>query len=205
MGDEDSGLSPGDELTTIEVARLLGMAVRSVQLMVDRGELRAWKTPGGHRRIARESVEHWIQRRRAAVAGVVASPPPRSKPCVLLIEDSGHYQMLVRMLFEQQFPDLELHIADDGIGGLAMAGRLQPEILLVDLILPGIDGATLISSLRSHSAFRRSRLIVVTSLDEAQLDVYAPALQGIPVVYKPRLAIQLPALLNDALQRVADA
>lgn len=67
MGDEDSGLSPGDELTTIEVARLLGMAVRSVQLMVDRGELRAWKTPGGHRRIARESVEHWIQRRRAAV------------------------------------------------------------------------------------------------------------------------------------------
>lgn len=204
MGDVNPVLAPSDELTTIEVARLLGMAVRSVQLMVDRGELRAWKTPGGHRRIARDSVEQWIQRRRAAVSGVAPGKPARSKPCVLLIEDSGHYQKLVRMLFEQQFPQLSLEVADDGIGGLAMAGRLQPEILLVDLLLPGIDGATLISSLRSHSAFTSSQLIVVTSLEESQREVYSQALQGLPVVCKPRLAAELPGLLQQALVRLAD-
>ena len=41
-----------DHYTTLEVAKMLGMAVRSVQLMVDRNELEAWKTPGGHRRIS---------------------------------------------------------------------------------------------------------------------------------------------------------
>ncbi|PJO39056.1 DNA-binding protein, partial [Delftia acidovorans] len=50
--------------TTAEVAKLLGMAVRSVQLMVDRGDLEAWKTPGGHRRITRASVERWRGSRR---------------------------------------------------------------------------------------------------------------------------------------------
>jgi len=42
-----------DDVTSIEAARILGLAVRSVQLMVDRGDLQAWKTPGGHRRISR--------------------------------------------------------------------------------------------------------------------------------------------------------
>jgi excisionase family DNA binding protein len=42
-----------EHCTTLEVARMLGMAVRSVQMMVDRGLLEGWKTPGGHRRIIR--------------------------------------------------------------------------------------------------------------------------------------------------------
>lgn len=49
-----------EECSTRDVAQVLGMAVRSVQLMVDRGELQAWKTPGGHRRIARASVQQWL-------------------------------------------------------------------------------------------------------------------------------------------------
>ncbi|MDI4667365.1 helix-turn-helix domain-containing protein, partial [Xanthobacter autotrophicus] len=52
-----------DHYTTLETAKLLGMAVRSIQLMVDRGELEAWKTPGGHRRISRDSVERWLRSR----------------------------------------------------------------------------------------------------------------------------------------------
>ena len=57
------------DCTTREVAQALGMAVRSVQLMVDRGELQAWKTPGGHRRIARASVLQWLQSRPASNTG----------------------------------------------------------------------------------------------------------------------------------------
>ena len=56
------------DCSTREVARVLGMAVRSVQLMVDRGELEAWKTPGGHRRIARASVERWLNQRHGHAA-----------------------------------------------------------------------------------------------------------------------------------------
>ena len=188
--------------TTLEVAQLLGMAVRSVQLMVDRGELDAWKTPGGHRRISRASVERWLAVRqggtRAPAAPTrVATPARRTR--VLLIEDSTHYQNLVRLLLGQKFPQVELHIADEGIAGLAMAGSLQPQVLIVDILLPGIDGATLITSLRSHPQFSRSRLIVITSLDAAQLLPYQFALAGVPVVHKPKLVAELPQLLATAL------
>jgi excisionase family DNA binding protein len=216
-----------DTYTTREVALMLGMAVRSVQLMVDRGDLDAWKTPGGHRRISRQSVERWRADRGMAPAAGAAQPgtaaetpadradlpaaargapgappaprPPAAVPRVLLIEDSIHYQNLVGLLLRQQFPEVELHMANDGIAGLAMAGQLQPQVLVVDILLPGIDGGTLITSLRSHPQFASTRLIVVTSLDEAQREPYAFALAGVPVVHKPRLVAELPALLRASL------
>ncbi|MBP5990213.1 MAG: helix-turn-helix domain-containing protein [Piscinibacter sp.] len=202
-------MSPEDQpYTTIEVASLLGLAVRSVQLMVDRGELDAWKTPGGHRRISRASVERWLAERRGgatrpADAAPAARGGARRAQRVLLIEDSVHFQNLVRLLVGQKFPQVELQVADEGFAGLAMAGQLQPDVLIVDILLPGIDGATLITSLRSHPQFRRSRLIVITSLDEAQREPYAFALADVPVVHKPELVAQLPGLLADALGTAA--
>lgn len=191
---------PADDCSTVDVAQRLGLAVRSVQLMVDRGELRAWKTPGGHRRISRASVDEWLVRRQPG-GGVPAAAAKR--PRVLLIEDSRHFQTLVSMLLKSRFPEVDLHIADDGIVGLAIAGKLEPEVLLVDILLPGIDGAMLINGLRSHASFARSRLIVVTSLQGEGLAPYAVAIDGLPLVHKPRLAIELPELLASALASVA--
>ena len=236
-----------DTCTTREVAQLLGMAVRSVQMMVDRGDLEAWKTPGGHRRISRASVDRWRASRGVAprgAAGAAAEAPSvpaagpfirhaedgrvwpgmidaaphlaasatapaaaavaAAGPCVLLIEDSVHFQNLVSLLLRQHFPQLQLHIADDGIAGLALAGQLRPQVLVVDILLPGIDGGTLITSLRSHPQFAATRLIVVTALDEAQREPYAFAMGGVPVVHKPRLVLDLPPLLRRCLAE-ADA
>lgn len=217
------------DCSTRDVARLLGMAVRSVQLMVDRGELEAWRTPGGHRRIAKASVERWLARNQGgntataplavpgpeaagesptfpiASAGTVRGHVRKGVPAgrnqrVLLIEDSAHFQNLVKLLMAHEFPGIDLHVADDGIVGLAMAGELKPDVLIVDILLPGIDGATLIARLGSHPQFEGSQLIVVTSLDEDQRAPYGFALAGLPVVHKPRLVQELPGLLHELLR-----
>lgn len=188
-----------DHYTTLEVAKMLGMAVRSVQLMVDRNELEAWKTPGGHRRISRASVERWMStqgaERTAQLSSATATPASGRASKILLIEDSIHFQNLVGLIVQQHFPGVVLHVANDGITGLALYGQTQPDVLIVDILLPGIDGATLITTLRSHPQFSRSRLIVVTSLDEQQREPYAFALQGVKVIHKPRLVAELPAAL----------
>ncbi|MEY3445978.1 MAG: hypothetical protein RIR45_733, partial [Pseudomonadota bacterium] len=49
--------SNDDLMTTREVGEVLGVAVRTVQLWVEAGVLPAWRTAGGHRRIARSAVE----------------------------------------------------------------------------------------------------------------------------------------------------
>ena len=196
--------------TTAEVAKLLGMAVRSVQLMVDRGELEAWKTPGGHRRITRASVERWRGRQGdpAASGTPAAAPAPApaqagTGPRVLLIEDSVHFQNLVRLLVQRHFPDVQLHVAHDGITGMALYGQIQPDVLLVDILLPDIDGAALITTLRTHEQFARCKLLVVTSLDAAEREAYAFALGGARVIHKPQLVQELPEALGELLGRQA--
>jgi excisionase family DNA binding protein len=202
-----------DHISTLEVAKLLGMAVRSVQLMVDRGDLEAWKTPGGHRRITRQSVERWRGgERQAPIAPSTFIPTPtpdvtpREKNTdtarILLIEDSMHFQNLMKLLLSQQFPGIRLDVASDGISGLALAGQFQPDILIVDILLPGIDGATLITGLRAHPQFHAMQLIVCTSLGVDQLAPYAFALDGIPVIHKPRMVADLPPLLTQILKKI---
>ncbi len=197
--------------TTAEVAKLLGMAVRSVQLMVDRGDLEAWKTPGGHRRITRASVERWRGRQgdAATTSGAPAAAPAPAPaqagtgPRVLLIEDSVHFQNLVRLLLQRHCPAVQVHAAHDGITGMALYGQIQPDVLLVDILLPDIDGAALITTLRTHEQFARCKLLVVTSLDAAEREAYAFALGGARVIHKPQLVQELPEALGELLGRQA--
>lgn len=203
---------------------MLGLAVRSVQLMVDRGDLQAWKTPGGHRRIARDSVERWQDGDRTTPTNhartsnstsngtfsIAAAPAPVGlqdrrvdRVKVLLIEDSMHFQNLVTLLVRRQFPNVDLRTANDGIAGLIMAGQFQPDVLMVDLLLPGIDGATLLAGLRAHPLFGQLQVMVITSLEPGELAPYAFALDGVPVVHKPRLVTELPPLLAQCLQQIA--
>jgi len=211
---------PSDTLTTREVASQLGLAVRSVQLMVDRGDLQAWKTSGGHRRISRESVAQWLLKTSSgtAMATVARGEPGQRandarlgpvrrrstdsrKPTVVLIEDSAHFQGLIRLLLQQTHPDMALHVASDAIVGLALCGAVRPDVLIVDILLPGIDGATLIGSLRSQRHFEGMQLMVVTSLDAEQRIPYAFALEGIPVVEKSSLARDLPRVLREQMAK----
>lgn len=186
---------------------MLGLSVRSVQLMVDRGELEAWKTPGGHRRISRASVAAWMQQRDLlpgvgpAAPGEHSTFPASADIRILLIEDSAHFQNLVSLLVRQTVPDVALHIASDGFSGLAMYGQIQPHVLLVDILLPGIDGAALIAGLRNTPQFGSCHLVVVTSLDEEARRPYAFALRDIPLIHKSQLVQALPPLL---LQLCAD-
>lgn len=56
-----------DVLSTREAAERLGAALRTVQLWVEGGDLPAWKTAGGHRRISRTAVEQLIAERAQAL------------------------------------------------------------------------------------------------------------------------------------------
>ena len=61
-------ITPGMEyLSTRQSAKVLQVSLGTVQKMVELGELIAWKTRGGHRRILASSLEQQLQRRKRAM------------------------------------------------------------------------------------------------------------------------------------------
>ena len=68
------------------------------------------------------------------------------KPCILLIEDDQDMRDLVSGHLEHSGFDVQR--ADDGIKGQALALQYTPDLILLDLMLPKVDGLTLCQRLR---------------------------------------------------------
>ena len=92
-----------------------------------------------------------IRQLRQAVAAEAAAPESRS--CrVLYIEDHPVNAMLVREALSMQQPRHRLRLADSGEQGLEMVAEERPDIVLLDLNLPGADGYAVLARLRADPA-----------------------------------------------------
>lgn len=150
--------------STKTAAEMLGVSLRTVQLWVENGRLPAWKTDGGHRRIPADAVDRMVadQRNQAAAPMATAARPFR----VLLVEDDEHLLQIYRMALETLSPPVEILDATNGYDGLLLIGSSKPDLVVLDLIMPGIDGFRLCRTIDAQQEFAATRIVVVTSLDK---------------------------------------
>ncbi len=80
---------------------------------------------------------------------------------VLIIEDNEQNAYLMRFLLEAH--GFVVEEARDGPAGLALADSLLPDIILLDIQLPGMDGYTVAAKLRENARTRSIPVIAVTS------------------------------------------
>ncbi|HMV18187.1 MAG TPA: excisionase family DNA-binding protein [Zoogloea sp.] len=146
--------------STRDAARRLGISVRTAQLWVEEGRLRAWKTPGGHRRILRESVERLVEEQRLAAFG----PGGRFRILVLREDEAGR-EALGQQL-EGMLPDCVVVTAGNGFDALLRIGDEAPEMLISDLGLTGIDFFRMVNTL-VEGARTRGMLVIVLVASEA--------------------------------------
>jgi len=160
-------------------AETLGVSVRTVQLWVENGTLKAWKTPGRHRRILRSSVEALLAEREAEQDVELLAMHD-----VLVVEDEATMQAYYEAMFELVRPELELRFANNGFAGLVEYGRKTPGLMLLDIDMPGMDGIELIKALDENDK-SDTRSVVVTSLTEEQIEQRGGIREDIPVLSKP--------------------
>lgn len=81
---------------------------------------------------------------------------------VLIVEDQPEIRELIRMTLELE--DFEIHEAADGPSGLQQARKLQPQLVLLDVMMPGgMDGFSLCETLRRDPAGRRTKVVMLTA------------------------------------------
>jgi excisionase family DNA binding protein len=191
-----------DVMTTREVGETLGVAVRTVQLWVEAGVLPAWRTAGGHRRIARSAVDKLLSERKQnlAATGVTAPDTNPSLPKILLVEDDANMRRLFRgVVAVWKFP-VELTTADNGFEGLLRIGEIEPDVVITDLVMPGMDGFAMLRALSSQESRRAERqVIVVSSLDDDDIAQRGGLPAGVAYFQKPVHYGRLEALVGKFL------
>ena len=91
---------------------------------------------------------------------LAADAMPRAR--LLYIEDKLVNQQIVQAAL-RPWSQLELHLADDGETGLRRAAELQPDLLLLDMRLPDIDGLEVLARLRSDPALAQLKVVALSA------------------------------------------
>jgi len=146
--------------TTHEVARLLHVNIRSVINWIDQNLLPCYRTPGGHRRIRREDLLVFVRKHQIPTPATLV----QSKFTVLIVDDDPNITDLIRAFLLRQ-GSYEVASASDGIAALIEVGRIKPDLLILDLKIPGVDGIDVCRRIKSDSA-NRTAIIAVSGNSE---------------------------------------
>ncbi|MDZ7893127.1 MAG: response regulator [Rhodoferax sp.] len=180
--------SNSELMTTREVGEVLGVAVRTVQLWVESGVLPAWRTAGGHRRIARSAVERLTRERSDMLVPVVhGKAAAGDRPLrLLVVEDDADLRQLFSMVVEGWSFPVELSTASDGFQGLVRIGQWMPDMVVTDLNMPGMNGFEMVRSLRAGGVnFAGLQVIAVTALSPGDVADRGGLPEGTALFQKP--------------------
>jgi len=142
-------------LSTRQSAKILQVSLGTVQKMVELGELIAWKTRGGHRRILASSLDQQLQRRKRAMR------QKTTQNCVALgifrrVENS---QELLESAQDWQLK-VEMEVAIDSLEGLMKAVSITPDLIFLDALIPPVEQVHLIHYLSKNKDTQRIPILV---------------------------------------------
>ncbi len=164
--------------TTHEVSRLLHVNPRSVINWIEQDLLPSYRTPGGHRRIRREDLLAFLRKHQI--------PTPASlvdgKFSVLIVDDEDEIVNILKTYF-QRHGDYEVSSASDGITALIEVGRVKPDLLILDIMIPGVDGVEVCRRIKAASG-NKTAIIAVSGMGESEdriLEAGADAFMAKPV------------------------
>ena len=181
--------------TTREAATLLGVSVGTVQLWVESGLLKAWKTAGGHRRVMRDSVSALLHKEPASGASQVdlPSPPVLDAPeehrlrrlSVLVVEDDPVLSRLYEATIKKWPMAPELTLAANGLTALLKLGSDSPDLMITDLNMSQLDGFEMLRVIRSTPSLDMTTIVVVSGLEADMITARGGVPPGIEVLPKP--------------------
>lgn len=109
---------------------------------------------------------------------------------VLIVEDQSDIRKLIRMTLE--FEDYEIHEAADGAFGLAMVSAVRPDLVLLDVMMPGeLDGLQVCQRIKSDPKLAHTKVVLLTARGQARDREAGAAARTDEYLVKPFSPLQL--------------
>ena len=187
-------VNPTPYLSTAEAAHMLGISTTLVQTLVDTQELEGWRTRGGHRRIALESVRQYQARTRPGRPRAQAGPLE-----VVVVSEQPDGLSPLQSQAERWSPQLTLTLRDSVSSTLLELGERRPDVLVVELSMPRPQQEKTVQALKAFTA--RAPGPAITLLTEEAALLAAPPSEALQLAPGPLT----PAWLEGFLRGVQAA
>lgn len=155
--------------TVNQVSELLQVSPQTIVNWIEAGKLEAYKTPGGHRRIKRHDLEAFVKQHAMPVFGLPPDSEEEGKKMkkILVVDDDQVIVETITAGLEEDPHGYEVISAADGFEAGLQVSHFRPDLLILDIMMPDIDGYEVCRKLKSSEETKHIKIIVLSGyLDE---------------------------------------
>ncbi len=146
-------------LSTSTVAEMLGVAAGSVANWIDKGQLKAGRTPGGHRRVTALDLLRFLKQQKLPI------PPELSdvESTILIVDDEPAVANWIADEVSMEFPSCKVLQANDGFAAGDIVASERPMVVILDLRMPGMDGFEVCRRIKARPETSDTIVIAITA------------------------------------------
>lgn len=117
---------------------------------------------------------------------------------ILLVDDEKDYTTLMQEHLEG-ITDFEVYTASNGRQGLDTAKKIKPDLIILDIVMPGMDGFEVLEKLKNNTSTMGIPVIMLSARDDDNSKIRAAQLYNEMYLTKPIDANKLKAKINEVL------
>jgi excisionase family DNA binding protein len=154
--------------TTFEAAKMCHVSPSSLIRWIREGKLPAANTAGGHHRVSASDLVQLLKSLRMPIP-LELQTTETEQLRVLIVDDEIGMRQMIRWVLEQNFKDVVVEEAQEGFIAGWKAHSLKPHLVILDLMLPGMDGFHVCQFIRSFTELKDTKIISISALQDPEV------------------------------------
>ncbi len=147
--------------TVPEAAKKFGVDRRTMSRWVADGKIQSIATPGGHHRIKRMEIERLLKQN--GFKKQVTNKSSQDKKRILIVDDDDTFRkVLAQRLMREKF---NVKTASNGFQAGLRAKDFDPDLILLDILMEGIDGFEVCKEIKADKTLVKSKIIIMSGFD----------------------------------------
>lgn len=153
-------MSSSQPLTTGQVAKCCRVSSVAVWKWIKQGKLRAYRLPGGHYRIERGALKEFLREHNMPIDPEFFAV---SRQRILVVDDEPATVEVVARALQRLGNDIDVATASDGFEAGMQLATFKPDLLVLDLMMPQIDGFEVCRAVRQNAATAHIKILIITA------------------------------------------
>jgi excisionase family DNA binding protein len=167
--------------STSEVAAYCHVTADTIRKWAEAGRIRVFKTPGGHRRIRREDLLRFLRENGIPIHQDLDNSGVK----ILIVDDEKAVLSVIRRFLEVSQTPFQIEVAMDGYDAGHQVAAFRPDVVFLDLRLPGVDGFELCRRIKADPQHVGTRIIAMTGYYEPETAQRVVELGALMCLQKP--------------------
>lgn len=182
-----------------EVANICGVVNQTAINWIDKGHLEAYTTPGGQYRVYADVLAKFLQKQGMRMPDELREILAEQSKIenVLIVDDDQELNDLIKQFLDKRYPEFTVNQAYDGFDAGRAISEHKPDVVLLDLNLPGVDGYKLCRQIKADENLSRPIVVAITGMEDPDVEERAAEAGADTLLRKPLQLDSFPELIEE--------